>query len=102
MLDDLGMVPAIEWLVENFVKRTDVACELDLAEDVGRHPIHRPDPSGPVVAAGAGGLEGMADVLDQGRAGRAPLRSGQIAPLPNVELATGLSGDRVDPEPAER
>jgi PAS domain S-box-containing protein len=28
MLDDLGLVPAIEWLVENFTQRTGVRCEL--------------------------------------------------------------------------
>jgi len=28
MLDDLGLVPAVEWLVENFTLRTGVACEL--------------------------------------------------------------------------
>jgi PAS domain S-box-containing protein len=28
MLDDLGLVPAVEWLVENFTQRTGVPCEL--------------------------------------------------------------------------
>jgi PAS domain S-box-containing protein len=28
MLDDLGLVPAVEWLVQNFIERTGVACEL--------------------------------------------------------------------------
>ena len=30
MLDDLGLVPSIEWLVENFTQRTGVACELSV------------------------------------------------------------------------
>ena len=30
MLDDLGLVPSIEWLVENFTQRTGIACELTL------------------------------------------------------------------------
>ena len=28
MLDDLGLVPAVEWLVESFTQRSGVACEL--------------------------------------------------------------------------
>jgi PAS domain S-box-containing protein len=28
MLDDLGLLPAVEWLVENFTHRTGVPCEL--------------------------------------------------------------------------
>lgn len=28
MLDDLGLLPAVEWLVENFTSRTGVACKL--------------------------------------------------------------------------
>lgn len=28
MLDDLGLLPAVEWLVENFTQRTGVRCEL--------------------------------------------------------------------------
>jgi len=30
MLDDLGLVPAAEWLVQNFRQRTGIACELAL------------------------------------------------------------------------
>ena len=32
MLDDLGLVPSLEWLVENFAQRTGIACELTLDE----------------------------------------------------------------------
>jgi signal transduction histidine kinase len=32
MLDDLGMVPAVEWLVENFTQRTGVPCELAIGD----------------------------------------------------------------------
>jgi PAS domain S-box-containing protein len=28
MLDDLGLVPSIEWLVENFAQRTGIACDV--------------------------------------------------------------------------
>jgi PAS domain S-box-containing protein len=34
LLDDLGLAPAIEWLVQNFQQRTGVACELDIDEDL--------------------------------------------------------------------
>ena len=34
VLDDLGLVPAIEWLVQNFTQRTGIACTLDAAEDI--------------------------------------------------------------------
>ena len=37
MLDDLGLVPAIEWLVQNFRQRTGVACTLNVEEDVELH-----------------------------------------------------------------
>lgn len=32
MLDDLGLAPAIEWLVQNFSQRSGVQCELDIDE----------------------------------------------------------------------
>jgi signal transduction histidine kinase len=34
VLDDLGLVPAIEWLVQNFTQRTGVACTMDAADDI--------------------------------------------------------------------
>lgn len=37
MLDDLGLVPAIEWLAQNFGRRTGVPCTLKVAEDVELH-----------------------------------------------------------------
>lgn len=37
LLDDLGVVPAIEWLVHNFSQRTGVACTLSLDEAVDLH-----------------------------------------------------------------
>ena len=32
MLDDLGLAPAVEWLVENFTQRTGVPCTLAIAD----------------------------------------------------------------------
>jgi PAS domain S-box-containing protein len=32
VLDDLGLVPAIEWAVQNFTQRTGVPCDLDVDE----------------------------------------------------------------------
>jgi PAS domain S-box-containing protein len=37
MLDDLGLVPAIEWLAQNFGRRTGVDCVLKVEEDVELH-----------------------------------------------------------------
>ncbi|UUZ63690.1 PAS domain S-box protein [Polaromonas sp. P1-6] len=37
LLDDLGLVPAIEWLVQNFTQRTGVACTLSADEEVELH-----------------------------------------------------------------
>jgi PAS domain S-box-containing protein len=37
MLDDLGLVPAIEWLAQNFGQRTGVACTLKVEEEVELH-----------------------------------------------------------------
>jgi PAS domain S-box-containing protein len=34
LLDDLGLVPAIEWLTHNFTQRHGVPCKLSLNEDV--------------------------------------------------------------------
>ncbi|MDB5861297.1 MAG: sensor signal transduction histidine kinase [Ramlibacter sp.] len=34
VLDDLGLAPAIEWLVQNFTQRTGVPCALDLDEEL--------------------------------------------------------------------
>jgi PAS domain S-box-containing protein len=41
MLDDLGLQPAVEWLVENFTERTGVPCELAIsAADLKLHNAH--------------------------------------------------------------
>ena len=37
LLDDLGLVPAIEWLVHNFTLRTGVACTLSADEEMALH-----------------------------------------------------------------
>lgn len=34
VLDDLGLMPAVEWLVQNFTQRTGVTCELEADEDL--------------------------------------------------------------------
>ncbi|HSH91001.1 MAG TPA: PAS domain S-box protein [Ramlibacter sp.] len=34
LLDDLGLMPAIEWLVQNFTQRSGIACELDADESL--------------------------------------------------------------------
>lgn len=34
ILDDLGLIPAVEWLVQNFTQRTGVPCVLDADEDM--------------------------------------------------------------------
>ncbi|HKN11504.1 MAG TPA: PAS domain-containing sensor histidine kinase, partial [Pseudomonadota bacterium] len=39
MLDDLGLVPAVEWLAETFTQRSGVPCELA----VNRHELELPD-----------------------------------------------------------
>jgi PAS domain S-box-containing protein len=41
MLDDLGLVPAAEWLVQNFSQRTGIRCELAIsAPDLELHDPH--------------------------------------------------------------
>lgn len=37
LLDDLGLVPAIEWLTQNFTQRSGVACALRLDETLELH-----------------------------------------------------------------
>ena len=34
LLDDLGLVAAIEWQAQEFARRTEIACELELREDI--------------------------------------------------------------------
>jgi PAS domain S-box-containing protein len=34
VLDDLGLMPAIEWLVQNFTQRSGIPCKLDADEDL--------------------------------------------------------------------
>ncbi|HTS20516.1 MAG TPA: PAS domain-containing sensor histidine kinase [Casimicrobiaceae bacterium] len=38
MLDDLGLIPAVEWLTEDFSQRHRVACELDVEDPELRLP----------------------------------------------------------------
>ena len=41
MLDDLGLVPAVEWLVQKFTERHGIPCELDIgAPDLELHDPH--------------------------------------------------------------
>ena len=41
MLDDLGLVPSLEWLIENFSQRTGIACRLDIpARDLALPKAH--------------------------------------------------------------
>ena len=41
MLDDLGLLPAIEWLVDSFTQRSSVACSLSLDKNL---PLDLPEP----------------------------------------------------------
>jgi len=34
LLDDLGLIPAIEWLATNFTKRSGIACQLEVDESL--------------------------------------------------------------------
>ena len=36
MLDDLGLIPALEWLAKEFRIRTGIACDLDIAPGIAR------------------------------------------------------------------
>jgi PAS domain S-box-containing protein len=38
LLDDLGLIPAVEWLVENFIQRTGIPCELAISNPGMRVP----------------------------------------------------------------
>lgn len=40
VLDDLGLVPAIEWLAHNFTQRTGVPCVLELDQDIELQEPH--------------------------------------------------------------
>jgi PAS domain S-box-containing protein len=41
MLDDLGLVPAVEWLVQKFTERNAIPCELDIGTpDLELHDPH--------------------------------------------------------------
>jgi signal transduction histidine kinase len=41
MLDDLGLVPAVEWLVQKFTERHGILCELEIgAPDLELHDPH--------------------------------------------------------------
>lgn len=41
LLDDLGLVAAIEWLVQNFIERTGIGCELAMrSQDLDLHEPH--------------------------------------------------------------
>jgi hypothetical protein len=36
MLDDLGLIPALEWLAKDFSRRTGIACEVDIRPGVAQ------------------------------------------------------------------
>ena len=37
LLDDLGLVSAVEWLVQSFIQRSGIACSLSVEEDLELH-----------------------------------------------------------------
>ena len=64
MLDDLGLVPAVEWLVENFTQRHGIPCELD----IGRGELDLPGPHATAVFRIV--QESLANVAKHARASR--------------------------------
>ncbi len=67
VLDDLGLVPAIEWLAQNFTQRHGVPCALDLDESLELREPH-------ATAAFRIVQESLANVAKHARAGQAWVR----------------------------
>ena len=64
VLDDLGLVPAIEWVVQNFTQRTGVPCALDIDQSL---ELEEPFATGVFRMV----QESLANVGKHARAGRA-------------------------------
>ncbi len=67
VLDDLGLVPAIEWLAQNFTQRHGVPCTLDVDESLELQEPH-------ATAAFRIVQESLANVAKHAKAGRAWVR----------------------------
>ena len=66
LLDDLGLQPAIEWLAQNFTRRTGVVCELDVNEQ-----LELPEPVCHGGISDRSGVAGQCRQACRGEPGRA-------------------------------
>lgn len=73
MLDDLGLVPAIESLVESFTRRSGVACKLSLDEGL---PLQLPEPYATAVFRML--QESLANVLKHASASQVQVALGKV------------------------
>jgi PAS domain S-box-containing protein len=71
MLDDLGLKPALEWLVESFTQHTGVRCELSVSPE----ELELPDPHATAVFRVV--QEALTNVAKHARAARVDVDVGQ-------------------------
>ena len=93
VLDDLGLVPAIEWLAQNFSQRTGVACELEADEE-----LELQEPYATAVFRIV--QESLANVAKHARARE--VRVGVLRVGPEVRLSVVDDGVGFDPSAARK
>jgi PAS domain S-box-containing protein len=86
MLDDLGLLPAVEWLVEDFAQRSGVACELSVADP----DLALPDAQATAVFRGI--QESLTNVTKHARASRVEVSIGQSNGLLTVRISDNGAG----------
>jgi PAS domain S-box-containing protein len=92
MLDDLGLVPAVEWLVEDFQQRSGVACDLEVSDpDLD---LALPDAHATVVYRSI--QESLTNVTKHARASRVEVSIGQSNGMLTVRVCDNGAGFSAD------
>ena len=91
MLDDLGLVPAVEWLVESFTKRNGIPCDLDVDDAQFELPRAHATAVFRIVQ------ESLANVAKHARAAHVQVTISHDGP----ELALGIRDDGIGFSPQD-
>jgi PAS domain S-box-containing protein len=92
MLDDLGLLPAVEWLVEDFSQRSGVSCDLEVSDpDLD---LTLPDEQATAVFRGI--QESLTNVTKHARASRVEVAIGQRNDILTVRVSDNGMGFSAD------
>ena len=90
MLDDLGLIPAVEWLVEDFSERSGIRCDLAASDDELELPKAHASAVFRIIQ------ESLTNVTKHARASRVEVAIAQDSGLLTVEVRDNGAGFALD------